>query len=479
MTNSGDRCQLSLQPKMDVHELQTLNEFMKFEVCLLIGLKGIEKSLEILKIACEMLFLKKVEHVVFLKKCKGFQGRSITLKYSGDRPYFPEYELLYKFLRENLGEECFLDLIHSEQLIMTTLDQYHNNSLKNSLIIFDEIEDLDMEQLKNDVMDKKVNNKILLTYSSENIVFTELVIQELDNCVRKSQNGSLGLAYMPFRDIQKKRQMYSEEMIERITAPFITSEVSEINIPVNIKGREVLLNFCLKGDTLTLRNPEVIPGYVGKKRFTTRRNSGDNVIHLIPPVKESPDTEKQTSANEEKVILPDLISYKEVSEPLVKESHLVNTAAVFWGVKNSAELFEAPSQVEASGSTGGEVEEEGVYTLETEKVQSPFWGTYKNQVLKQKEKPAESFEPLKVKPQEETSEKTLSSEPLMPIDNKKKYIVGKIAGSNLLSKDQSWIIRKGDLITAETVDKAAAEGLLVELIINMTLPGLGDSNDGH
>lgn len=53
-----------------------------------------------------------------------------------------------------------------------------------------------------------------------------------------------------------------------------------------------------------------------------------------------------------------------------------------------------------------------------------------------------------------------------------KYLVGKIAGENLVAWDGSLIIEKNNIISAETVKRAEEEGKLAELIINMVLPGM-------
>jgi len=53
-----------------------------------------------------------------------------------------------------------------------------------------------------------------------------------------------------------------------------------------------------------------------------------------------------------------------------------------------------------------------------------------------------------------------------------KYVVGKLAGEDLLDSGGKIIILKNELITTEVVEKAEMEGKLPELIINMVIPGL-------
>lgn len=55
-----------------------------------------------------------------------------------------------------------------------------------------------------------------------------------------------------------------------------------------------------------------------------------------------------------------------------------------------------------------------------------------------------------------------------------KYIVGKIAGEDLVADDDSIIIAKKELITEATIEKAENAGKLAELIVNMQLPGMDD-----
>lgn len=53
-----------------------------------------------------------------------------------------------------------------------------------------------------------------------------------------------------------------------------------------------------------------------------------------------------------------------------------------------------------------------------------------------------------------------------------KYLVGKIAGEDLIARDGSIIAPQNSVITVEVVRRAQEEGKLAELIINMILPGM-------
>lgn len=53
-----------------------------------------------------------------------------------------------------------------------------------------------------------------------------------------------------------------------------------------------------------------------------------------------------------------------------------------------------------------------------------------------------------------------------------KYIVGKLAGEDLLNSKGEVLIRKNEQITSNIVEAAATEGKLAELIVKMIIPGL-------
>lgn len=53
-----------------------------------------------------------------------------------------------------------------------------------------------------------------------------------------------------------------------------------------------------------------------------------------------------------------------------------------------------------------------------------------------------------------------------------KYVVGKLAGEDLLDNSGEVIIHKNELITPEIMESAEQEGKLAELIVNMVIPGL-------
>jgi hypothetical protein len=57
---------------------------------------------------------------------------------------------------------------------------------------------------------------------------------------------------------------------------------------------------------------------------------------------------------------------------------------------------------------------------------------------------------------------------------KRRYIVGKVAGSTLYDHSGNLIIEKGHPITDESVDHANRAGQLSDLIVHMRLPGLGE-----
>ncbi len=63
-----------------------------------------------------------------------------------------------------------------------------------------------------------------------------------------------------------------------------------------------------------------------------------------------------------------------------------------------------------------------------------------------------------------------------------RYVVGKIAGRDLVGDDGSLVVRKGQEITRETVERAVSQGRLAELVVYMVTPGMSpdeiDANGG-
>lgn len=81
---------------------------------------------------------------------------------------------------------------------------------------------------------------------------------------------------------------------------------------------------------------------------------------------------------------------------------------------------------------------------------------------KRQDKPSPRPAPAKASPAVDKEIKTV----------RHKYVVGKLAGEDLTDGSGQIIIRKGEEITAETVDRAEREGMLADLIVNMVIPGL-------
>jgi hypothetical protein len=57
---------------------------------------------------------------------------------------------------------------------------------------------------------------------------------------------------------------------------------------------------------------------------------------------------------------------------------------------------------------------------------------------------------------------------------KRHYIVGKVAGEDLYDRQGRVIVSKQSVITEQILQAAEREGMLVELIVNMIIPGLED-----
>ena len=57
---------------------------------------------------------------------------------------------------------------------------------------------------------------------------------------------------------------------------------------------------------------------------------------------------------------------------------------------------------------------------------------------------------------------------------KERYIVGKRAGEDVYDSTGHMIVARNTVITREVIRQAEQEGKLVDLIVNMVIPGLGD-----
>ena len=55
------------------------------------------------------------------------------------------------------------------------------------------------------------------------------------------------------------------------------------------------------------------------------------------------------------------------------------------------------------------------------------------------------------------------------------YIIGNLAGTDLSDDEGQIIITKGNKITPEIVNRAFLAGRLIDLVVNMELPGFDES----
>jgi len=60
-------------------------------------------------------------------------------------------------------------------------------------------------------------------------------------------------------------------------------------------------------------------------------------------------------------------------------------------------------------------------------------------------------------------------------ESRHKYMIGKVAGEELVDNSGEVIIRRGEVINLEHIEKARQEGKLSQLIINMIVPGMDES----
>ena len=98
-----------------------------------------------------------------------------------------------------------------------------------------------------------------------------------------------------------------------------------------------------------------------------------------------------------------------------------------------------------------------------------------NSINNSNPKTVETYEqPTTSSPAEEKSESGEASL-LEQIDSiKSQYIVGKVAGEDLMDSKGRLIISKSQVITSQAVNTAHREGKLAELIVNMKISGLGE-----
>lgn len=75
---------------------------------------------------------------------------------------------------------------------------------------------------------------------------------------------------------------------------------------------------------------------------------------------------------------------------------------------------------------------------------------------------------------EESKESEAVSQEILSIRNR--YIVGKLAGEDLLDVQGRLIVAKGAIITPEAVDHAEKAGRLPDLIVNMKMQGVGEES---
>ena len=110
---------------------------------------------------------------------------------------------------------------------------------------------------------------------------------------------------------------------------------------------------------------------------------------------------------------------------------------------------------------------------QTEEVQAIEQQTAGEQTIEQ-----QTVYPLEEKPiksEETASEMNGEDSLLQQIDAiKSRYIVGKMAGEDLVGLQGKLIISKSSIITRQVVNQAHHEGKLANLIVNMKIPGLGE-----
>lgn len=73
---------------------------------------------------------------------------------------------------------------------------------------------------------------------------------------------------------------------------------------------------------------------------------------------------------------------------------------------------------------------------------------------------------------EQKGQKKPEEDSLPVASERTKYIIGKLSGKDVLDGEGSLIIGRGDVITAEKLERVEKSGKLAELIVHMVIPGL-------
>lgn len=154
---------------------------------------------------------------------------------------------------------------------------------------------------------------------------------------------------------------------------------------------------------------------------------------------------------------------------------------MFHRISNLVEQAEEVSVIEELEIK--EIKAEQTKVVETTKQQTVDHQTTKHQTAKQptvkhqttKPKTGYPLEEKPIKLEEVASEMDGEDSLLHQIDAiKSRYIVGKVAGEDLIGLQGNLIISKSSIITRQAVNQAHREGKLASLIVNMKIPGLGE-----
>ncbi len=419
------------KPKFERLVQTIINELQESAVYILVGKAEQEKSKLMLSVAIEMLKNNNLYRIVYLKAPSGLFFGHVTVHDDLDTPFLPEFGYIYQWLFQVVGEDTTKDWLTSGQFAVASIDNMFEQTKNADVILLDEIHNMNIKNIHQIIEDHKYNQKILMTYESENAVFTDLVINELESVIHVKKPE----AVLKVMLIDEKAREAIEENSQQLTSDlFEHLNISEIDMEVLDHNHVAHLIFDVRDNHLELRDFSQPEG-----------------LHLVQE-----EIAKVTRLKPEIQLQP------------IELGNSTN----FWGRGANASIKAILSSTESVNEALNEDEIE-YQEIVMEKVSSDFWGDYKVHVLKALTvNEVEQLDWKQLKRSKENASDAESTRMRLSIDSQNKYLVDKVVGADLLDSNHKIIAKKGEVITVEIIEKATLSNVLVELILNMTLPEL-------
>lgn len=431
------------QPKLDHLVQMVVDELLDSTVYLLIGSAAHEKSKLMLSVAVDLLKNNAQCKIAYVKAPTGLFYGHVTLHDDINTPYLPEFWLLYEWLFQVAGEETTKAWLASGRLTVSTANDFNDLVQEADVVLLDEIHNMNIKMVHQMIEAHGLAQKVLMTYESENAIFTDLVINEFESILRDKRPES-NLKFMLIREreynaIKENPQLSTKTLFEHM-------HITEIDMDVMDHDHMTHLKLDVKDNYLELR---------------------DTHEAAIKPVLLEENEVVETDTLEDEIQIMPLTE----AIGLEKEIRLINGSA-FWGKEANASFDSLLAGVDHPNGILNEDEIE-LQEIVMEKVSSDFWGEYKVHVLKALtvyEPEQSDWKNLRKSPRDQGEAKEGKLQ--LSLDSQNRYLVGKLVGANLFDSNQKIIARKGEVITTEIVEKATLSNVLVELILNMTLPEL-------